>query len=168
MLKVFFLLFLLIPLTELFVLIEVGSEIGALPTILLTIATAVVGAYLMRTQGVQTMQRAQQSLAAGQVPETEMMEGTFIFLGGLLLFIPGFITDAIGFLFLIPPVRHAMVKSLIKQRAEMYRRQHGDVYETEWTEKSDDGQTIQHVRVVQHRQDNDVIEGEIVDDKKPK
>lgn len=164
MFKVFFLVFLMVPLIELYVLIEVGSVIGAVPTILLTIATAIIGAALMRSQGMMTLQKAQQSLAAGQVPQTEMVEGILIFVGGLFLLIPGLITDFIGFLFLIPPIRQRFAKSLILQRQHQFQRHGQNVYETEWDEKSEDGQSIRHVRVIQSRSRNDdVIEGEILD-----
>lgn len=167
MFKIFFLLFLFVPLVELYVLIEVGSEIGALPTILLTIITAIIGAGLMRHQGVSTMQKAQLNMAQGQVPAVEMMEGVFIFLGGLMLLIPGLITDAIGFLLLIPPVRQVLAKKLIVQRQEQYAQYKGHVYETEWTERSSDGRSIQHVRIIESGtpdKESDVIEGEVLDD----
>ncbi|WP_223260915.1 FxsA family protein [Hydrogenovibrio crunogenus] len=171
MFKIFFLLFLFVPLVELYVLIEVGSEIGALPTILLTIVTAIIGAALMRHQGVSTMQKAQLNMAQGQLPAVEMMEGVFIFLGGLMLLIPGLITDAIGFLLLIPPVRRLFSKKLIAQRQTQYAQYKGQVYETEWTERSSDGQSIQHVRIIESGapdKESDVIEGEVLDDdKKP-
>lgn len=166
MFRIFFLIFLLVPLIELYVLIQVGSIIGALPTILLTVVTAIVGASLMKNQGVSTMQRAQQSLSQGVVPETEMMEGLFIFLGGLFLLIPGFITDTLGLLFLIPPVRHLLAKKFIQQRKSSYARYHGrddgNIYEAEWTE-SKDGQVKQvHVRYHQDKS-SDIIEGEVLD-----
>ncbi|RUM91653.1 MAG: FxsA family protein [Thiomicrospira sp.] len=167
MFKIFFLLFLFVPLVELYVLIEVGSEIGALPTILLTIVTAIVGAGLMRHQGIATMQKAQLNMAQGQVPAVEMMEGVFIFLGGLMLLIPGLITDAMGFLLLIPFVRQLMAKKLIAQRQAQYAQYKGQVYETEWTEYSSDGHSIQHRRVIKSNtpeKDSDVIEGEVLDD----
>ncbi|MBD3610909.1 MAG: FxsA family protein [Hydrogenovibrio crunogenus] len=167
MFKIFFLLFLLVPLVELYVLIEVGAIIGALPTILLTIITAIVGAALMRHQGVSTMQKAQLNMAQGQVPAVEMMEGVFIFLGGLMLLIPGLITDAMGFMLLIPPIRQLLAKKLIAQRQAQYAQYKGHVYETEWTEHSSDGRSIQHVRIIESStpdKESDVIEGEVLDD----
>lgn len=118
MFRILFLLFLLVPAIELYVLIKVGGVIGALPTILLTVFTAVLGAYLMRSQGVATMQRAQQSLLMGQPPQVEVIEGVMIFVGGVLLLIPGLVTDFIGFMFLIPPIRQAIVRSLLKSRGQ--------------------------------------------------
>lgn len=169
MFRIFFLMFLLVPLIELYVLIQVGSVIGALPTILLTVVTAIVGASLMKNQGISTMQRAQQSLSQGVVPETEMMEGLFIFLGGLFLLIPGFITDTLGLLFLIPPFRHLLAKKFIQQRKSSYaryRREGGNVYEADWTE-SQNGQ-IKQVHVRYHEDKSpDIIEGEVLDSDEP-
>ncbi|GAB6034850.1 FxsA family protein [Galenea microaerophila] len=113
MFRILFLLLLLVPAIELYFLIKVGGMIGALPTILLTIFTAVVGATLMRSQGLMTLQRAQQAMMMGQLPQTAVIEGGLIFLGGLLLLIPGLITDFIGFLLLIPPLRQAIAARVL-------------------------------------------------------
>ncbi|WP_373020430.1 FxsA family protein [Thiomicrorhabdus sp.] len=163
MLKVFFLLFLLVPLAELYVLIQVGSEIGALPTVLLTVATAVIGVMLMRSQGAAILQKTQTSLAMGEMPQSTMMEGAFIFLGGVLLFVPGLMTDALGLLFLIPWVRRALIKQTLKgykvRGHYHYRNSNGDYYEGEWTQaESKRPESLQH---------RDVIEGEVLDDKEP-
>ncbi|WP_294949286.1 FxsA family protein [Sulfurivirga sp.] len=103
-----FLALLLVPAVELFFLIQVGSVIGALPTIALVLLTALVGAWLMRQQGLMTLQRLQVQLAQGMVPEQAMLEGALILLGGMLLLIPGFITDALGLALLLPGVRHRL------------------------------------------------------------
>lgn len=105
-----FLTLLLVPAIELYFLIQVGSVIGALPTILLTIFTAVLGAYLMRSQGLMTLQQLQVQLAQGIQPQETLMEGAMILLGGMLLLVPGLITDALGFLLLIPPVRKKLAQ----------------------------------------------------------
>jgi len=159
MLKVFFLLFLLIPLIELYVLIQVGSVIGALPTILLTVTTAIVGVALMRSQGVATMQNAQASMAVGEVPQLALMEGVFIFLGGVLLFIPGLISDAIGLLFLIPFVRRGLIRQSLKGYQAKghfrYQNSQGDYFEGEWSESN----PKPHEKLQHHS----VIEGEVED-----
>ncbi len=131
-------LLLIIPLIELYFLIQVGGMIGALPTVLLTIFTAVAGLFLMRSQGLATLQHAQQQMASGESPEASMFEGVFIFLGGLMLFFPGLISDTIGLLLLIPPVRHFLVKQSSKgmKARSYYRYQRGEqVFEGEWEEK---------------------------------
>lgn len=160
MFKVFFILFLVVPLVELYVLIQVGGEIGALPTILLTLFTAVVGAGLMRHQGIATLQKAQMNMAQGQVPAVEMFEGVLIFVGGVLLLVPGLITDALGFLLLLPFFRQWLAIKLIQQRQTQYARHKGRVYETEWTQQ-EDGQITRRIKVVRTDKDSgEVIDGE--------
>lgn len=97
------------PLIELYLLIELGTLIGALPTVALVVGTALLGAYLLRHQGLSNYRRMQQSLARGEVPAQEMIEGVVILLGAVLLLIPGPITDVLGVLCLIPPLRRRIV-----------------------------------------------------------
>lgn len=104
---------LLAPLIELYFLIKVGGVVGPIPTIALAVFTAVVGVALMRQQGFATLARVSQATARGEVPAMEMLEGTIILLCGALLLFPGFITDAMGFLGLIPPLRRALVKLVL-------------------------------------------------------
>ncbi|MBO1923812.1 FxsA family protein [Thiomicrorhabdus sp. 6S3-12] len=138
--KILLLLFILVPLTELYILIQVGSEIGALPTVLLTIATAIAGVFLMRQQGMATMLEAQSEMASGKPPQEAVIGGVLIFIGGILLFIPGLVTDFLGFVLLIPPVRSYLVRQSMKG---MTIRSHGhfryqkddSIIEGEWTEK---------------------------------
>ncbi len=155
--RILFLLLFVIPLVELYFLIQVGENIGALPTVLLTIFTAMVGIALMRIQGLAIMQKAQLSMAAGQPPTTEVMEGVFIFLGGIFLFFPGLITDGIGFLFLMPFVRHFLIKLSVNgmQSRGLFRQktQQDEYFEGEWRESTHDTRQIK----------DDVIEGEIIE-----
>ncbi len=111
----FILLFVGVPLVELYLLIEVGSVIGALQTIALCLLTAVIGGALLRYQGLQVMFRDQRSLAQGEVPAIEMFEGVALAAGGALLLTPGFATDVIGFLCLIPWTRRAAVRALLRR-----------------------------------------------------
>lgn len=147
-------LFLAIPILEIYLLISVGSIIGVFPTILLVIATAVIGAFLLRQQGISTFMRFQQNLSSGQLPAKEMLEGVMLLVGGALLMTPGFFTDTIGFLCLIPFTRQWIAdfmiqKSIIKVKtasgfgdspfqqqstSHQNRGGHG-VYEGEFTEK---------------------------------
>ena len=106
-------LFLTIPVIEIYLLITVGSMIGAWPTILLIIATAVIGVSLLRWQGINTFYRLQQEMAQGSLPAIPMLEGVVLLVAGALLLTPGFFTDAIGFLLLVPPLRQAMIRSLL-------------------------------------------------------
>jgi UPF0716 protein FxsA len=107
---VLFLLLLMVPLVEIYFLIQVGRLIGAIPTIALVVFTALLGAMLLRFQGWTTLQRTRLSMAQGQVPALEMLEGVLLVLAGILLLIPGFVTDAVGFLLLIPPLRRALIR----------------------------------------------------------
>ncbi len=102
-------LFFLIPLIEIYLLIKVGSLIGALPTVFLVVFTAVLGAVLLRQQGFATLMRVQAMLARGQIPAIEVMEGAVLLVGGVLLLTPGFFTDAVGFICLIPALRRRLI-----------------------------------------------------------
>ncbi|GGA63152.1 membrane protein FxsA [Neiella marina] len=112
----FLILILLVPIVELTVLIQVGSQIGALGAIGLTVLTAIVGLSLVRSQGLGVMQRAQQNMAQGQTTAPEVIEGGMLAFAGLCLLIPGFITDALGALLLLPPLRQQFAKSVLTSR----------------------------------------------------
>jgi UPF0716 protein FxsA len=105
MLLKLFLAFTLIPIIELYLLIEVGTIIGALNTVILVIATGFAGAWLARLQGMQTMIRVRSSLQQGIMPTEELMDALLIFMAGIVLLTPGFITDVAGLLLLIPETR---------------------------------------------------------------
>ena len=120
--RLLLLVFLAAPLVEIYLLIEVGSAIGAGATILLVVLTAVVGAALMRAQGIATLSRARASMAAGEVPAVELLEGAIILVAGALLLTPGFVTDAVGFACLVPAFRQRLVIRAIAARAAPGRR----------------------------------------------
>jgi len=103
-------LFLTIPLLEIYLLIKVGSIIGALPTVFMVVFTAVLGAWLLRIQGFATLARVKRTMAQGGIPAIEMLEGAVLLVSGALLLTPGFFTDAIGFLCLIPSLRRTMIR----------------------------------------------------------
>lgn len=107
--------FIAIPIIEIYLLLQVGGLIGVLPTIALVILTAVVGVNLLRAQGFQTMARFQQEVSSGQLPAATMMEGVALLFGGALLLTPGFMTDTIGFLCLIPFTRKTLIYWLLKR-----------------------------------------------------
>jgi len=133
------LLFILFPILELAVLIKVGSAIGIFNTIFLTILTGVVGASLARYQGFITFQKIQNNLNTGVVPSEELLDGMMILLGGLTLLTPGFITDALGLMALIPATR-GLLKNLLKKafKGQIHKRQNSSdqtqtqVIYTEW------------------------------------
>ncbi len=108
-------LFIVLPIAELVVLIKVGSEIGAFPTIGLLLLTAVVGVVLLKRQGLATLTRVNQRLSSGELPAKEVIEGMVLALGGVLLLAPGFITDAVGLLCLLPGTRHWFMYQLMKR-----------------------------------------------------
>lgn len=107
-----FLIFLLIPAIEIWFLIKVGGVVGAGWTIFLVVATAIIGAGLVRTQGLSAIGRIQKELASGGMPAAEMLQGIFLLIAGALLLTPGFFTDAIGFFLLFPPFRQYLAKKL--------------------------------------------------------
>ncbi|MFQ5915734.1 MAG: FxsA family protein [Nitrospinota bacterium] len=100
-----FLLFAVIPLLELAILIRVGQEIGVFNTIAIVVVTATAGAWLAKTQGLGVLRRIREGIEAGVPPSTELIDGAFILVGGALLLTPGLVTDAAGFLCLIPVTR---------------------------------------------------------------
>lgn len=112
---ILFLLFLAMPIVEMYLLIQVGGWIGALPTIGLVALTAMVGMALLRQQGFATLLRGQQRMAEGQLPAQELMEGFALAVGGALLLTPGFVTDAVGFSLLLPPTRRLLVGAFVRR-----------------------------------------------------
>ena len=112
--RAFFLLFLIVPIVEILLLFEVSSHIGALWTLLLVIITAIVGVQVLKRQGLSTFMRANEKLRSGQLPAQEMVEGLFLAVGGAFLLTPGFLTDTLGFLFLLPASRKMLIRALIK------------------------------------------------------
>ena len=105
---------LIIPFLEIYLLLEVGSIIGAIPTIFLVASTAIIGTWLLKEQGFSTFQRLQQNLRQGILPAYEMIEGPIILAGGLLLLTPGFITDILGLACLIPSLRKKIAQYIIE------------------------------------------------------
>ncbi|MBV1904583.1 MAG: FxsA family protein [Pseudomonadales bacterium] len=107
--KLWFLVFFLTPLLEIYVLISAGSLIGTLPTIALVMLTAVLGITLLRQQGLNTLARGMQKMQVGEMPAQEMAEGLLLAVAGALLLTPGFVTDTVGFLLLTPILRAKLV-----------------------------------------------------------
>lgn len=107
-------LFIFLPMIELYLLIMLGSRIGAMPTIGLIVLTGVLGASLARQQGLSVLSRIQREMASGKPPAQELVEGALIVVGGIVLLTPGIITDLFGFSLLVPPIRKAICQSLTK------------------------------------------------------
>ena len=109
------LLFIVVPIVELAIIIQVGSQLGVLSTVVLLIAVSVVGAWLVKFQGLGVMNRIRRQLAAVQMPTDELVNGVLILVAGALMLTPGFITDAVGLSLLFPPSR-AVVRRFLAQR----------------------------------------------------
>jgi UPF0716 protein FxsA len=108
-------MFLIVPIIEIYLLIQVGEEIGAGWTVFLVVATAVIGAALLRHQGLATLYEAQRKMAHGELPATALLEGVMLLLAGALLLTPGFFTDILGFLVLVPMFRKRLARFLLSR-----------------------------------------------------
>jgi UPF0716 protein FxsA len=117
MLPLLVLLFILVPIVELYVIIQVGEQIGALPTIAILVADSILGWMLLRTQSRGVWRRFNDTLAAGRPPAREVLDGVLVIFGGALLLTPGFITDVFGVLFLLPPTRAVLRRLLVRRFA---------------------------------------------------
>lgn len=106
-------LIIVIPALEIGILILSGRAIGPIPTVLLIILTGVIGAWLAKQQGLETLRKAQQQMQFGQIPGLAIIDGLCILIGGVLLLTPGFITDTVGFLLLIPFSRNKIKPALL-------------------------------------------------------
>lgn len=115
MLPLLFLLFIVVPIFEIWLILQVGHAIGPLPTIALLVADSVIGAWLMRSQGRIVWRRFNEALAAGRVPAREVLDGALVIFGGALQLAPGFATDVLGLLLVLPPSR-AVVRRILVRR----------------------------------------------------
>lgn len=127
-------IFLVVPIIEIYLLIQVGQVIGAGWTIVLVVLTAVIGVWLLRLQGLSTLMRAQQKLQGNELPAREILEGMGLVVAGALLLTPGFFTDSIGFLLLFPPTRIWLVSRIAARmvvttsaNVQGQTQRHGDV-----------------------------------------
>jgi UPF0716 protein FxsA len=110
------LLFIVVPFAELYVIIwVVGPALGAPLTILLLVADSLLGSWLLRSQGRAVWRRFNQTLAAGQMPHREVIDGVLVIFGGAFLITPGFITDVLGLVLLLPPTRAIVRRVLVKR-----------------------------------------------------
>ena len=120
--------FVIVTLLEIYVLVSVGESIGGFSTILLVIITALIGSALLKQQGWSTMAKAQNAIANGQTPAFEMMEGVVILISGVLLLTPGFITDTLGLLGLMPWSRAYFIDRILSKNAEKVFSQNNTVF----------------------------------------
>jgi UPF0716 protein FxsA len=113
-------LFILIPLAELYVILKVGDLIGILPTLALLVADSLLGSWLMRSQGRAVWRRFQETMQAGRLPHREVFDGVLVIFGGAFLITPGFLTDIVGVLCLLPPTRALIRRWLIRRGGRMF------------------------------------------------
>lgn len=116
-----FSLFLIIPVVEIYLLIKIGGIIGAVNTVLIVLVTAIIGAYLTKSQGLSVLRQIQDATRQGYMPGNELLHGLFVLIGGFALLTPGFLTDTIGISMLIPQIREIYVriaKEIIRKKIQ--------------------------------------------------
>ncbi len=137
MLRLFFVLFVTLPLLELYVLIQVGNAIGGLNTIVLCLLTAFIGGMLIRRQGLITLVDAQKRMASGDLPAEHAFHGILLAIAGILLFTPGFITDFVGFLLLIPSLRRWSIRRCLPINPVRTDRSRSDIIDADIVDPED-------------------------------
>ncbi len=134
----FFLIFIGLPALEIFLMIKIGGEIGALNTVALIFLTAIIGVYFAKIQGVQTLRSAVSSVYQNKAPIYEVISGASIAFAALLLIIPGFFTDLIGFFFLIPFTRNIFFRLAIKKEVKKSEGKNDRIIDGEIIDKDKD------------------------------
>ena len=117
----FFFIFIVLPAIEIFLMIEIGGKVGAFNTMALVLLTAIIGIYLAKLQGIQTLRSGMVNLYQNKIPIYELMSGASIAIAALLLVIPGFFTDAVGFLLLIPFTRRILFNIALKKKTKIHK-----------------------------------------------
>ena len=149
-------IFVVVTLAEIYVLVSVGDAIGAWSTILLVIITALIGSTLLKQQGWSIMAKAQQNIAEGRTPALEMLEGVVILVSGVLLLTPGFITDGLGLLGLMPWSRSYFINHFLEKNAERVFSKRNSVFIHKTSNQSSESKTANK---------DEPIEGEFWEDK---
>ena len=134
----FFLIFVGLPAIEIFLMIKIGGKIGALNTIALIFLTAVIGLYYARVQGLQTLRSGIINLYQNKAPVYELLSGASIAFAALLLIIPGFFTDLIGFFLLIPFLRNNFFKLILKKNEKIKNKENQNTIDGEIVKKNKD------------------------------
>lgn len=155
---ILFLLFAVMPIVEIALLINVGEMIGGWNTVGIVIATAFVGAFLVKREGISTLSAAQAKLQQGIPPGGELAQGLLLLVAGVLLVTPGFVTDIIGLLFTLPPTRKFFAKALLAKMAVRVQTQTGAPFQ-----QGAGFHAHYQYRSEQQTQDSDIIEGEFRD-----
>ena len=115
MFRILLAIFIIVPIIEIFLFMRIGEIIGIWPTLGMIVLTAFIGITMLKWQGLSTLQRAQNNLQENKIPATELVEGIILLLCGALLLTPGFFTDTLGFLMLVPPIRQGVAKALVEK-----------------------------------------------------
>tara|TARA_X000000368_G_C22931204_1_gene667711 strand:- start:633 stop:1052 length:420 start_codon:yes stop_codon:yes gene_type:complete len=131
----FFIIFIGIPALEIFLLIKIGGQLGALYTVTLIFLTAIVGIYFAKLQGIQTFKSGMMNLYQNKMPIFEMLSGASIMMAAFLLIVPGFLTDSVGFLLLVPFTRKFLFTLILKNKTKK---------EENSKDKTIDGEIIDH------------------------
>ena len=134
----FFLIFICLPALEIFIMIKVGGYVGALNTVALILLTAVIGVYFAKIQGIHTLKSGMLNIYQNRVPIYEMISGASIAFAALLLIIPGFFTDLVGFLLLVPFSRKILFKVFFKDKDKVNLKTENEVIDGEIVEKDKD------------------------------
>ena len=134
----FFLLFIGIPALEVFLMIKIGGKIGALNTVSLILLTAIIGIYFAKFEGIKTLRSGVMNLYQNKLPIYELISGASIAFAALLLIIPGFFTDTIGFLLLVPFTRKLFINLFFKKRGNAFKKEDGKTLDGEIIEKNKD------------------------------
>ena len=114
------LLFIVVPIAELYVILKVGDLIGILPTVALLVADSLLGSWLLKSQGRTVWRRFQETMQAGRIPHREVFDGVLVIFGGAFLITPGFLTDIVGVLLLLPPTRALFRRWLMRRGGRMF------------------------------------------------
>ncbi len=134
----FFLIIIGLPALEIFLMIKIGAKIGALNTITLIFLTAIIGIYYARVQGIQTLKSGITNLYQNKIPINEIVSGASIAFAALLLIVPGFFTDLIGFILLVPFTRNILLKFIIKKKSSNLNKNTNKTIEGEIVNKDKD------------------------------
>ena len=134
----FFLIFIGLPAIEIYLMIKIGGKIGALNTVALIFLTALIGIYYARLQSIETLKSGIKNLYQNQIPIYEMISGASIALAAIFLIVPGFFTDLIGFLLLIPFTRKILFKITFKNKIKNQKNKHDNVIDGEIINKEKD------------------------------
>jgi UPF0716 protein FxsA len=126
------LLFTIVPLVELFLLVKLGTVVGVGPTVALVIFTGVLGAWLARQQGLGVLRRLSEDLAEGRLPAEALIDGLLILIAGAVLLTPGLLTDALGFLLLVPQSRAVVHRAAVARFKRRFERAGPEIIDVDW------------------------------------